>query len=192
MTLEVFRSDPHTCAAHETGFFDLSARVRMTILPVWDHRTDLAARLGHGVAETLLKPLGLRLPTVDEYEELHRQAFHIEPYTLPTREMVHHEGIVTQAGEQLYRQQHMMGLGWCRLHDEEVWKRLAGWDRSQPVANFGKHWAQHGTIVGWWTAHARAYGVHNDRMIQEPSRFHAADPTYCDYGTNFHACEDVA
>lgn len=162
-------------------WFTLPCGRRMTCLPALDagdvgpDPKVLFARMGARDASSTLASVDCRLPTVTEYEELHRVAYHIEPVVLPTLEMSQD------------RVNNMMGREWCVIHDSRVAKLLPP---SGPVANCGKHMAMGAPpgkmrIYGWWTAHARRYGVHNDYMIQTVSDFH--DDMYTDYATTFHA-----
>ena len=100
-----------------------------------------------------------RLPTPAEYQELHDHelTLHIEPFPLPTREMVAAES-ERQIAEGLrtkpipYNREHpaykeyqyrcMQSEKWCRIHDTEGVKprlRAAGWT-DEPVDNAGKKW----------------------------------------------------
>ena len=184
-----FISVPSDCAIHDAGLVELEDGTQITRLPFWDTATAMFARLGHGPAEHMLGERGMRLPAVHDYEALHAIALHIDPYTLPSASMLRRDS-VPQPWQNLdgsdspamagYRASNMRSEHWCRQHDMEVFSRLdaAGWD-GEPVANAGKHWANSGLIFGWW------YELGG--MIQTPSRFHASDPTYTDYATNFHA-----
>lgn len=184
MAVAPFRSDPAHLSVHpETDWIRLPSGVEITRLPIYDDHEGLFARLGHGPAAEWCRAHGWELPTVAEYDELHAIALHIDPYTLPTVEMIRAAGISERDTKAIdaYRNAHMMGREWCTQHDFEVWARLvrAGWDGERAVANAGKHWAQGKTIVGWWLA--------KGGRIQNPSTFHAGDPTYVDYATTFHA-----
>lgn len=126
------------------------------------------ARLGGRLARERLAELGLRLATVDEWEAMASIAFHIDPFVLPTPQMIGAAGIFRRRGatpeeqtaldheyelrvQNEVRIPNMMSREWCCLHDAEVGRRLAGWDGSKPVANAGKGWADPpNTIVGWW------------------------------------------
>jgi len=174
---------------HQSGWAELPGGVRISKLPVFDRGEELFARLGHGPSGEWLRDNGMDDASVAELEQLHAMALHIEPYTLPTGKMlvaagipkpwVDYEGHDTPAMA-AYRAEHMQTLEWCRLHDAEVFARLAaaGWTVS-PIANAGKHWVKGGRIFGWWRV--------GQRMIQTPSDFHRHEPEYVDYGTTFHA-----
>lgn len=195
--MSVFRSLPKDCTVEPHGWFPLSSTLEITKLPIFDAaHPGMAARLGRGPAAKWLAGQGLRLPTAAEYSALHGVAYHIEPYTLPTLEMWGAEAgrlgvsVNDAAANQAFRQANMMGFEWCEQHDIECWRRLEGWDGVKPVDNFGKHWSSEG-IIGWWTKHARKYGVKNDFMIQTLSTFHNSDPSYVDYASNFHAVRET-
>lgn len=183
---------------YEGAWLPISDTVEVTKLPLADTAHVLFARLGGGAAKVLLEARGWRLPTCAEYDQLHAHGLHIEPYVLPTDEptMLLEAGIALHDRDAIerFREANMMTEAWCHQHDNEVMKRLAaaGW-KGEAVDNCGKHWAApdastppgHSLIYGWWTPRARAYGVHNDVMIQERSPFH--DDRYDDYATTIHA-----
>lgn len=183
VTVPAFHSQLSDVVVSTHGWFRLPSGVWITKLPLLDAREHLFARLGAGPAAEWARAHGYRLPTVAEYEALHTAAYHIEPYALPTVEMLAAAGADTQAEAQALRVANMMGRPWCELHDLEVWKRLAGWNGLLPVDNAGKHWTREGGIYGWWTPFARKYGADNDYMIQGHSFFHKSQPRYGDYGT---------
>jgi len=194
----VYRTPPAAIAIHASGFHRLRSGVWVSKLPAVETTSELFAHTGQRTAREWCEARGLRLASVETYERMRLEAFHIEPFVLPTAEMLVQ---AERPGDgpswiQRYREANMMGLEWCSLHDAEVRARLAGWDGEKPVDNAGKHWAAarpsapkgHGTIVGWWTTHARSYGVSNDVQIQTPSDFH--DDQYSDYATTWHAEAD--
>lgn len=195
--MSAYVSRPEDCVLHEAGWLELPTGHAISRMPVWDRAAELFARMGHGDehAGAWLAAQGLRLPTVAEYDALHAVALHIDPYTLPTEEMliaarVPRPWIDPQTGAdtpamRAYRTQHIRTRAWCELHDARVLARLrdAGWT-DQPVANAGKHWAQGGIIVGWWH---RGGG-----RIQNPSAFHRNEPGYTDYATTYHAVRDAS
>lgn len=191
-----FLSDPRDIS-YEGAWLPISDTVEITKLPLYDTRNVCFARLGGRLAKELLASMGARLPSVAELDELHTHGMHIEPYVLPTDDatMLLEAGIALHDGAAIerFREANMMSLEWAQKHDNEVMTRLAkaGWV-GQAVDNAGKHWALpdastrpgHSLIYGWWTPRARAYGVSNDVMIQQPSPFH--DDAYDDYATTFH------
>jgi hypothetical protein len=206
-----FLSKVEDTAIHETGFFPLDEEWEISIYPVWDPVNKLAARNGGGDALKVCERLGGQLPSVEQYEMMHKLGYHIEPYALPTsamqNAMLASQGLagvsykdprVLQAIVS-YRENNMMTHAWCVFHDTEVMSRIAEYLKSKglkvadkPFDNFGKHWAMpradtpklHSLIFGWWTPHARSYGVSNDVIIQNPSTWH--DDKYDDYGTTYH------
>ena len=179
--MSAFTTPLDAITLHPTGWLDLPGGAAITRLPLWDSKDSLFARIGHGPAGAWLAERGLRLPSVAEFDLLHRVALHIEPFTMPTAEQLRAAGVKDSAARiDAFRTANMRSMPWCVQHDAEVHNRLAraGWD-GEPVANAGKHWAEGGIIVGWWHA--------NGSRIQNPSAFHAAVPTYTDYATTTHA-----
>ncbi len=185
----VFRTEPAHAEMHESGLFQLKSGAKITKLPIWDTEFDLAARMGFGPAADWLRERGMRLPTVPEEDELHLASLFVKPYTMPTVEMLKAAGVPSsQDAINSYRNAHMMSHRWCAMHDSAVFTMLkaAGYDGSQPVANFGKHWVlPTGTIYGWWT------GTSKTAKIQGPSKFHAGNPDYADYATNYYGVIDA-
>ena len=200
MLRQSFRSQVGDCAIHGSGWWPIAPGLEITKLPVIDDATGLFAHLGHGPAGRDVAPqFNARLPTFAEYEALHKACkLRLEPYSLPNIEQRAAEakrlGVprLSQAQEQDLRMREMMGREWCEVHDREMWHRLEAWDGVEPVDNVGKHWAQGGGIIGWWTPNAHLWGVSSPRMIQEPSMRHQRDPGYDDYATNFHLVRKVA
>lgn len=201
-----FLSDLNDVCVHPTfGWWRMPSGTEITVVPAWDSKIGVMARMGAGNAQKVAWENGWDLATVEQYDELHKFGVHIEPYTLPDSELRAAEcqrlGVshLTQEQEQHFREQNMMTIEWCRIHDVEVWRRLdqlaldGKWDGKTGVDNFGKHWckrrtdtpAGHSLIYGWFTKNARQYGVHNDYAIQFPaSPFH--DLAYDDYATTVH------
>jgi GH25 family lysozyme M1 (1,4-beta-N-acetylmuramidase) len=176
-----FYSQPDDCSIHDSGWIEIAGGFEITKLPVWDTKAQLFARCGHEPAEHVARRLHTRLPLVDEYDQQCRLSMHIDPYTMPTAEMLEEVGIpiYNQAAIDQYRNHNMMTRQWCEMHDQEVLSRMneAGWS-GQPVFNAGKHWVRGGIIYGWKKS--------NGDMIQPPSTFHKPDPRYVDYATTFH------
>lgn len=185
MSSLAFVSRPAACTIHGAGWLDLPDGGRITRLPIYDRDVELFGRLGHGPAGDWAAANGYRLPTVYELDHLHRMALHVEPYTMPTADMLRDEGIglTEYARINSYRTANMRSLAWCQQHDAEVWQRLKGrgWT-SEPVANAGKHWAKGGLIYGWWKR--------DGSRIQGASMAHASDRTFTDYATTFHVVEE--
>ena len=188
--MSAFRSDPDHCGLLEdTGWVTLPDGSEISQFPVYDTGAGLFARLGHGPATEFCTARGCELPSVEDYRELHKLSHFIKPYTLPTPAMLmanvrspwqDKDGRDTPHMA-AYRARNMMTREWCAMHDMEVFVRIAksDWSLGDPVSNAGKHWASPaGTIFGWWLS--------NGTLIQNPSQFHASDPTYCDYATTFH------
>lgn len=177
-----FISDLGSCVIHDAGWIKLPSGTLMTRMPVWDKARGLFARLGHGPAAAVLGGMGMRLPTVEEYDELHALALHIPPCTMPTIAQLEAAGVNVRSTQAIdrYRNANMRSLTWCIEHDAAVFALLAKaqWT-DEPVANAGKHWATGGTIYGWW--------LDARRRIQNPSQAHASEPNYTDYATTFHA-----
>ena len=183
MSRSVYVSRAGGLTIHPAGWVDLPSGARVTRMPVMDGDVrGLFARLGPTPAAAWAETKGYRLPTVAEYDELHRASKYIAPYTLPTRDMLLGDGVPLgdEKAIQRYRTLNMSSRSWCEQHDAEVFDRLSdvGWV-NEPVGNAGKHWAQDGVIYGWWLA--------NGSVIQSPSRAHASGGgTHTDYGTTFH------
>ena len=179
-----FRSRPDDLTIHWAGWHRLASGDYITRLPVWDEAHGLFARPGWGQMEAWLEARGMRLPTWQEMEELHRVGLFVEPLTMPTMEQLEEAGIPqSTTAINAFRSAHMMSHAWCWEHDQEVWRRLldAGWDGQTPVANAGKHWVQ-GGIHGWWRGPEPAA-----RKWQPFARAHRGEPDYGDYGTTSHA-----
>ena len=184
-----FRTSEEDLCIHDAGFVELSNGAKITKLPIWDKRYNLAARMGFAPIADWLKDKGMRLPTQQEMEELHKLSLFVPPYTMPTSDQLKEDNVPnTESAINSYRSKHMMSQQWCYIHDTAVWSKLSDADWSdQPVANFGKHWVlPSGTIFGWWKKAAPS----TDK-IQNPSQFHKGDPTYCDYATNSYAVLDA-
>lgn len=185
---KAYRTSLDNIKVDESGWFRIRGGFEITKLPIVEKESLLFARLGHGVAGDCLRKRGWALPSVSDYEEMHRLSYHIEPVVLPDEELLAANNIKrTQAAIQAFRVNEMMSYDWCVRHDNQVWGAMQDWQGRQPIDNCGKHWAAGGLIVGWWTPHARKFGVKNNRMIQPPSAFHRGEPTYVDYATTFHA-----
>ena len=183
--MSAFVSEIRDLSVHDGGWLRVGG-IEITKLPIWDVGEALFARLGFGPAGAWLESRGWRLPSRAEYEVLHREALHIEPYTMPTVEMIKAVGISLsdEHGINRYRNNNMRSREWCFLHDTLVLARLAseGWT-DEAVANAGKHWGQDSAIYGWWLG---AGG-----MIQG-WRVGAHTSTYTDYATTFHAVRDAS
>jgi N-acetyl-anhydromuramyl-L-alanine amidase AmpD len=181
-----FTSRLESVAVHSSGWFRLPSGVEITKLPVWDAGASLFARLGHGPAGEWAKAKGYRLPTQADYDALHKASLYIAPFTLPTSAQLQANAIAptNTAAIDAFRNANMASLEWCRIHDVEVFRRLAAatWT-DQPVSNCGKHWVAGGLIYGWWT---------KTGMIQNLSAAHKAMPTHTDYATNFHVVRGAA
>lgn len=185
MTSAAYVSRAGALTIHSAGWLDLPSGVRITRMPVIDADAELFARLGPTPAAAWAASKGYRLPTCAELDDLHRASLYIEPYTMPTADMLRAAGVPINDGEavQRHRVAHMRSLAWCEQHDSEVYDRLeeAGW-ASQPVSNAGKHWADTGLIYGWW--------LKTGQPIQSPSGAHrGGGGTHTDYGTTFHVVE---
>lgn len=182
--MTIFRSKGSDLSIHEIGWVWLPSGVEITRLPVWDVGRDIAARVGPGAMADWLKPHGMRLPSVPEYDELKALSLHIEPVTLPDAAMLRLFGIPSNSEDAIdsFRNANMSSLEWCKLHDAEVRRRLAmaGWV-DEPVDNWGKHWAAPHTIYGWWRA--------GQKMIQTPYTGHGID--HVDYASTSHAVREA-
>lgn len=184
---DVFRTKSEHIEIHKSGWIELSTGVKVTRLPLMDSSIPgRAARIGFAIAENWLKPLGYRLLTAAEYEELNELSIYIAPYCMPTIAQCKAAGIpLVETAINRFRTAHMMSSAWCDFHDKHVWDELKklNWDDNKPVVNFGKHWAAPaGCIYGWW--------YKSGKRIQNLSRFHANEPTFADYATNvFAACD---
>ena len=183
--MTAFVSETRNLSVHDGGWLRVGG-IEITKLPIWDVGEALFARLGFGPAGAWLESRGWRLPSRAEYEVLHREALHIEPYTMPTVEMIKAAGISLsdEHGINRYRNNNMRSREWCSRHDKAVFAKLAAalWTK-EPVANAGKHWGQDSAIYGWWLG---AGG-----MIQR-WRVGAHTSTYTDYATTFHAVRDAS
>ncbi len=189
--MNAYYSNPTSIKVDESGWYKLDSGREITKLPIVESDSLLFARLGHGPAGEWLRACRWSLPTTSEYMEMAEAAHHIEPYTLPDEELLAANKIKrTAVAVGTFRNRNMMSFDWCVRHDNEVWRRMTGWDGTKPIDNCGKHWADGGLIIGWWTSRARSYGVSNDTMIQTPSAFHRSEPTYVDYATTFHAVRE--
>lgn len=164
-------------------WFELASGAHMTRMPMWDPENLLFARWGAAEGAAKLKAMGMRLPTWQEYAELHAHALFIAPVTLPTQAMAQADPAHNYPGSPL-----MVTEDWCRIHDTEVFNRLvaANWT-GQPIANAGKHWCYDGGIYGWWNK--------DGSMIQGLSYFHEPGQVphvppqgdHHDYATTCHA-----
>lgn len=187
-----FVSDLVDLAIHDSGWHELPNGDQISKLPVWDTRHEVFGRPGHGRMREWLEANGMAMPDVEDYQQLHRDALHIDPYFLPLPEMIAAAGVpkpwVDAAGRDShmmanYRSEYMRSLNWAELHDDQVFHRLmrAGW-KGEPVANGGKHWGiRNGLIVltGWWDK--------DGNPLQIASTFHQREPGYGDYGSTTHA-----
>jgi peptidoglycan hydrolase-like protein with peptidoglycan-binding domain len=177
----------HVRVHEPSGFVSLPGLgCRITALPLIDVSADFlcAARLGHGA----VLPDGMRLPTTQELDALHRLSLFVKPVTLPTAAMLADVGIPldSETAINAFRTRNMRSFAWCRVHDVSVMIKAQGlgWDGRQPISNFGKHWVRGGGIYGWWTD---AAGV---RKIQGLSYWHKSEGGYTDYATNVHGVID--
>jgi hypothetical protein len=196
--LTAFVSALSDCDLHPSGWLELAPRRWITKRPIWDRANDCPARIGVGPAREWCRQQhpALRVATAPEYEELHQRALYIAPVTLPTAAMTTAAGVPRPWADQRgrdtpqmarYRAANMRTREWCRLHDDEVKRRLeaAGYGGTQAVANDGKHLDADGDIIGWWTAAAPS-----TEKIQNESGRHRAELHFTDYATNVHACFD--
>jgi len=185
--MPAFVSKLDSCVIHNTGFVEIPGGLEISKFPVWDRDNDLIARLGPGISSTWAESSGFRLPSVAEYDALHKISVYISPYTLPTSDMLKTAGVsandVTSINN--FRNNNMRSKEWCEKHDKGVLARLAdvNWI-DQPVSNAGKHWVQGGVIYGWWKK--------DGTKIQNPSTAHRADVGFTDYATNFHVVRKCA
>lgn len=195
-----FRSKPDGVGVHDSGWCQLPSGVWVTKLPLWDDEESLFARLSAHAADTWCGSQGWRLASIADYEEIHRVGYHIEPTVLPDAAQLAAAKISPKDGEaiQHFREAWMRRIEWCSKHDIEVFNRLKDWRRDSPVDGAGKHWVP-GLIFGWFTVHARSFGVHNNVMIQTASDFHEGErghtddneDGYTDYATLVHAACDT-
>lgn len=190
------------------GWSPLPSGVDITTVALFDSHNRTFARLGAGDAEKWAHQNGYELATVEQHQEAHNVGVHIEPYTLPDKELRTQEckrlgvGQLTQAQEQSFRINNMMVKDWAIRHDTEVWLRInalnfKGWDAKSPVDNCGKYWVRReanapvgrARIFGWWLKKGAtdqdfaSYGVRRNiwGVIQAPGYPH--DLNYADYGT---------
>ena len=182
--IEPYTSDSDHLAVHTTGWVDLPSGARITKLPIQSPAHHLAARLGWGEAEAWCKAHGYRLPTIEEYEELHAISIHVDPVTMPNADQLHIHSIHPDDKEAVrrFRNEWMRSYEWCLLHDGAMANRLAHtkWDGQQPVANWGKHISKDGILVGWW----REDGTRIQQGLSVKPQHGAL---YTDYATTFHA-----
>lgn len=185
--MSAFISKLSSCVIHQTGFVEIPGGLEISKFPVFDQDNNLIARLGHGLASAWADSNGWRLPSVAEYDSLHKVALFISPYTLPTSDMLKAAGISANDVKSIdkFRNNNMRSKEWCEKHDKEVFTRLAAanWT-DQPVSNAGKHWVQGGVIYGWWKK--------DGTKIQNPSTAHRSDTGFTDYATNFHVVRKCA
>lgn len=191
-----FVSRTEDCDIHPSGWLQIGPRRWISKRPIWDRAEDCPARIGVGPAREWAGRRGLRVAAAAEYEQLHQRALFIAPVTLPTVAMIEAAGVPRPWSDAQgrdtpqmarYRAEHMRTREWCRIHDDEVKRRLAaaGYDGTQAVANDGKHLDVDGDIIGWWKAAAPATA-----KIQNESAFHRSESAYTDYATNLHVCYD--
>lgn len=155
-----FRSKPENAKA--IGWGRLGGRW-FTLAPLVDVSTPegLTASLAcPSDAERALRSYGARLPTSAEIELLSSSGFRISPVTLPTAEM--RPPRAPGESDRAYAIRcyaPMSTIGWKRVHDVRARRLLAPWDRTTPVANFGKHPYRNGPsappvgrcyLRGWW------------------------------------------
>lgn len=166
-------------AVHPAGWYQLTATVRITCLPLVD--SHFAARCGDGsgprlfarpvqpTAERYLASIGARLPSRAELIALHEAA----------------RGMGTELAPKILTPTSEMGsLAWCREHDSWVYdqlERLGGAGVGRPVANVGKHPVrEHGParmrIFGWWDGR---------RYIQAGTKDQHGE-LHTDYATLYH------
>lgn len=187
MSVAVFRSRPSDCVIHPcSSWVELDDEWEITSLPIYDAHECITAAMGRGPAIAWCEARGYELPTADDMRRLHKLSHYVAPVTLPTTAMLMRDGVprpwFNADGSDTphmarYRASNMMGIEWARLHDYEVWMRLAAsrWDGVAPVANFGKQWVKEG-VFGW--------RLPNGTFIQDVSKFHDSNPDYDDYGTD--------
>ena len=188
MPVEIY--DSPSCGIHPAGWVKLASGASITRMPLWDAGASLFCRWGAAEAAQKLAAWGMRLPTWQEYEELHSVALFIEPVTLPTAAMLKAAGIAVsnQGAVNAYRDANMSSRAWCAIHDAAVFKELAAalWN-GHPVANAGKHWCADGAIYGWWQKNGAV--IQPLSYFHEPGRVAHVPPLGMqrDYATTCHA-----
>lgn len=174
-------------------YLDIGDGVLISHRSVRDRATGGMGRPEHGDVIPWLTEHGLRLPSPDEYGELHEHptTVFVEPVTLPTEDMRKAAGVPpTEEAVRAYRALRMRSARWCRIHDDEVEfrARAAGYTGKEPVSGDGKWWTSPKKpgglpqIIGW----ALQKGVWIPR-IQDLSDYHGTDPKMTDYATGFKA-----
>src|SRR4051812_37158709 len=93
--------------------------------PLWDNANGVFAELTYALALISAKAFGARLPQPNEIVALNNLGFQIPPVTLPPHEMTLG---MSQAEIDVFRDAHMGGLDWAKLHTKLVLDHLAAWD----------------------------------------------------------------
>jgi hypothetical protein len=153
----IYRSKIAAAFVRDGLWLPFPGRREIVAVPVHDQETGTSGQWSARDALEVARALGGALPTFDDVTALDRIGFRIDPVTLPDaklrRDDPRLEGETSKAYEIRIRR-NMASLEWLRWHDALCWRALAGWDRTKPVANFGKLWIGPtpkgaGKIRGW-------------------------------------------
>lgn len=184
---------------HHTGTIELASGTKITALPLLDrgNRGPVFCRGSETAAAWLAERSG-RLPTANEYRELHRlcgkdgPGVHVIPYPMPTVSMLKAAGIPLsdQKAIQRFLWANMASAEWCTMHDHEMMRRyLEATDGKADRAadNIGKHIDLDGDIIGG----ERQDGDPEWKWIQPESGAHRGHQQL-DYMTLVHGAFDPA
>lgn len=165
--------------------------IYISVEPLRDSATGGYAHLSYSDALQAVSALGATLPTHDDIIAAHLAAvaagFELDPVFLPDADMIHTAGIASsnEAAIDAFRNQHMMGAAWCKIHDDAVQAQLTakGWDSTAPIFNAGKHWEAgappgRAWLMGWFYK-----GAWVQSGVEAPGARGFHDDSYSDYAT---------